>query len=259
MKRAGASFVFIKASDGLSSEDSLARPLALADSTAAKSAGLYVGYYHRARLPVTNDQETLRADAISQARLVHSRLTELGGYRGGQVLPYVLDIEGVDAQINSESVTLWTATWVDEVVRQTKRRPIIYSYRSFLASRYTTDAATTTLLRNSHLWLAHPGNPADPQVVPGHFNSGAGCYQTAWTKKDCSAVWTFWQYTASGDRDVFGIPWSPKSGNCPAGANYCFAGTGTGNKHLDLNVFSGTAADMAALANGTWKRTAFDY
>jgi hypothetical protein len=70
MKRAGASFVFIKASDGLSSEDSLARPLALADSTAAKSAGLYVGYYHRARLPVTNDQETLRADAISQARLV---------------------------------------------------------------------------------------------------------------------------------------------------------------------------------------------
>lgn len=259
MASAGLSFIFIKASDGDASEDAHALNFATNDVAAAKLAGLYVGLYHRARLPVTNDQSKLIISATTQAQLAADRLASLGGYSGDKLLPYVLDIEGVDSKLTDASVTIWTKTWLEEMTKISNRKPIIYSYRSFLADRLQNDLATRNFLRSFHLWLAHPGDPADRQLIPGQFNTGNGCYLLAWTKPDCKAIWTFWQYTAKGDREQFGIPWQPKSGNCPASARYCRPGNGSGQKHLDLNVFSGTDADLAALARGVWKRTAFDY
>ena len=258
MKKAGMSFVILKASDGWASEDHIAKPLVLKDSAAAHKAGLYVGYYHRARLPVTNVGKLLKADALKQAKYAAGRLQTLGGYTSF-TLPYALDIEGVDNRVKPASLTLWMTTWVTEMNRLTKRPPIVYSYRTLLANRVLPSPAVTDLLRQSHLWLAQPGNPADPKVLVGKKVKGPGCFVTAWTFGTCQLPWTMWQYTNSGDREKFGIPWSPRKGKCPTTSKFCIPRTALGRFHLDLNVFNGSSADLAALARGTLNRSILDY
>ena len=254
MATSGVAFLFIKASDGSSSEDKLARPLAAADAQAAKSAGIYVGYYHVARLPRSNTASVVRASARNQARLALARLAELGGY-DGSTLPYVLDIELAPKGITDTSITLWTKTWLDVMYEATSRRPIIYSYRAYFSGRYLQDNATRAYLRQFPMWLAHPGNPANPKIIPGKSDTGRGCFNTAWTLKDCTASWSFWQYTASGDRELYGIPWSPKAGTkCTTGTKYCSEFVHQTRRHLDLNVFNGSITDLVSLALGTWQQ-----
>jgi GH25 family lysozyme M1 (1,4-beta-N-acetylmuramidase) len=258
MAAAGVAYAFIKGSDGLASEDALAIPHVTAWAPAAKAAGILVGYYHFARIPVTADPNVIIADAQAQAAHAAARLGGLGGY-DDRTLPYVLDVEGVDSSISDEMVTLWTFTWLDAMQAATGRTPIMYSYRNFLATRYLQDAPTIEKFRNYHLWLAQPGNPADPAVQVGQGLSGRPCYQSAWKQSDCSYVWTFWQYTNSGDREVYGIPWRPRSGACPTDVTLCRPGRDSGRNHLDLNVFNGTAADLSALVSGSWVRSAAEY
>ena len=258
MAAAGVAFAFIKGSDGLASEDALAVPHVSTWAPAAKAAGILVGYYHFARIPLTTDPNVVVADAQLQATQAAARLASLGGY-DDRTLPYVLDVEGVNSKITDEMVTLWTFTWLDAMETATGRKPIMYSYRSFLASRYLQDEATVNRFRNHHLWLAQPGNPADPTVQVGQGLNGKPCYQSAWKQSDCSYLWTFWQYTNSGDRETFGIPWSPSAGDCPIDVTLCFPGRGTGRNHLDLNVFNGNASDLTALLNGSWLRTPQEY
>lgn len=258
MASAGVAFAFIKGSDGLLTEDEKAVPHVTTWAPAAKAAGILVGYYHFARIPVTADLALITASAQEQATQAAARLALLGGY-DDRTLPYVLDMEGVDTKITDEAVTLWTITWLDAMQAATGRVPIVYSYRHFLASRYLQDPVTTEKLRNYHLWLAQPGNPADPAVQVGQGLNGRPCYVSAWKQTDCSYVWTFWQYTNSGDRELYGIPWSPSVGDCPTDVTLCFPGRGTGRKHLDLNVFNGTAADLTALVNGLWVRSPSEY
>ncbi|MGA0003586.1 MAG: glycoside hydrolase family 25 protein [Candidatus Nanopelagicales bacterium] len=258
MAGAGVAYAFIKGSDGLASEDALAVPHVTAWAPAAKAAGILVGYYHFARIPVTADSNVIVADAQAQAGHAAARLAALGGY-DDRTLPYVLDVEGVDPSISDEMVTLWTFTWLDTMQAATARTPIMYSYRSFLATRYLQDANTVAKFRNYHLWLAQLGNPADPAVQVGQGLSGKPCYETAWKQSDCSYVWTFWQYSHTGDREVYGIPWRPRSGDCPADVTMCRPGRDTGRNHLDLNLFNGTAADLSALVSGSWVRSAAEY
>ena len=258
MASAGVEFAFIKGSDGLASEDALAFSHASSWVLPAKTAGILVGYYHRARIPLTNDPKVITADAKAQAKTAKNRLKALGGY-DERTLPYVLDVEGVNSKITDEMITLWTFTWLKSMEAATGRKPIMYSYRSFLASRYLQDQETIEKFRNYHLWLAQPGNPANPAVQVGQGLNGRPCYQTAWKQTDCSYVWTFWQYTNSGDRETFGIPWQPKAGECPPDVTLCRAGNGSGRNHLDLNVFNGTAADLSALVSGSWVRSTAEY
>lgn len=258
MAAAGVSFAFIKGSDGMASEDALAVPHVTSWAPSAKAAGILVGYYHRARLPTTTDSNAIIADAQAQAAQAAARLASLGGY-DGRTLPYVLDMETVDEAISKELVTLWTFTWLDAMQAATGRTPIMYSYRNFLANRYSTDSVTVAKFRNYHLWLAQPGNPADPGVQVGQGLNGAPCYVTPWKQSDCSYVWTIWQYTASGDRETYGIPWQPTYGDCPSDVTLCYAGKGTGRGHLDLNVFNGSATDLSALVNGSWVRSPAEY
>ncbi len=258
MAAAGVSFAFIKGSDGMASEDALAVPHVTSWAPSAKAAGILVGYYHRARLPVTSDSNAIIADAQAQAAQAAARLASLGGY-DGRTLPYVLDMETVDVAISKELVTLWTFTWLDAMQAATGRAPIMYSYRNFLANRYSTDPDTVTKFRNYHLWLAQPGNPADPAVQVGQGLNGAPCYVTPWKQSDCSYLWTIWQYTSTGDRETYGIPWQPSAGDCPSDVTLCYAGKGSGRGHLDLNVFNGSATDLSALANGSWVRTPGEY
>jgi len=258
MADAGVGFAFIKGSDGLAIEDTKAVPHVTNWAPAAKAAGILVGYYHFARVPVTDSRTKVIASANAQAALAKKRLDSLGGY-DSRTLPYVLDIEKVDDDVSKKMITLWTLTWLDAMKKSTGRTPIIYSYRHFLATKFLTDAKTITKLRDYHLWLAQPGNPADPKVEVGQGLNGKPCYVTAWKQSDCSYVWTFWQYTNSGDREKYGIPWRPTSGSCPTNVTYCFPGKDTGRKHLDLNVFNGTSADLSALVSGSWIRSAAEY
>ena len=258
MAAAGVAYAFIKGSDGLATEDEKAIPHVTEWAPAAKAAGILVGYYHFARIPVTADPNVIVADAQAQAAHAAARLAALGGY-DERTLPYVLDVEGVDPTITDEMVTLWTFTWLDAMQAATARVPIFYSYRNFIASRYLQDAPTVEKFRNYHLWLAQPGNPADPAVQVGQGLSGRPCYESAWKQTDCSYVWTFWQYTNSGDRELYGIPWRPSSGDCPVDVTLCRPGRDSGRNHLDLNVFNGTAADLTALVSGSWVRSAAEY
>jgi len=255
MAQAGIAFVFIKGSDGNLSDDKITRPLANTDSASVKAAGMYVGYYHFGRVPASNSSQVLIASAKKQAAQALARLAELGGY-GGYTLPYVLDIESAPRTATSASITLWTKTWLDQMYAATGRRSIVYSYRYFLSRKFSKDSETNDYLRQSALWLAHPGNPANPNVVPGHLDNSPGCFQTAWTLPDCTATWSFWQYTSRGDRELYGIPWSPSGGApCPAGTNYCSTFVAQSRRHLDMNVFNGSIFDLMALAQGTWSQT----
>ena len=260
MANAGIEFAFIKASDGNATEDALALPIVQSYSSGLKSAGIIVGYYHRARVPVTASSRTITRSAKAQAKLASQRLEVLGGY-DNRTLPYVLDLEGVDPTITDALVTLWATTWLTEMKKVTGREPIFYSYRSFIKDRLTQDATTVNTLRNLHLWLAQPANPADPLIKVGWNNANTDCYQSAWRQSSCQLeyVWTFWQYTNTGDREAFGIPWSPKKGGCPKSAKYCFPGKSFGQFHLDLNVFNGTPDQLKELAAGNWDRSPAEY
>ena len=260
MADAGISFVIIKASDGYGPEDKTAERFVLNDARRAKAAGLLVGYYHMISVPTGNAKGTLTASANRQAILVGKRLEQLGGY-DVRTLPFTIDVEGINSSISQTSLELWTKTFVNAFTKISGRTPMLYSYRSLLASRYSKSSDTVGFLRTMHLWLAQPGNPADPAVRVGQFRSSDGsCFHTAWATSKCRTVWTLWQYTSLGNRDTYGIPWSPQTGShCPSQAKYCLPGVGTGPHHLDMDVFNGTAADLEALALGTWNRSPADY
>jgi GH25 family lysozyme M1 (1,4-beta-N-acetylmuramidase) len=260
MADAGISFVIMKASDGYDSEDNIARKFVVDDARKAKAAGMMVGYYHMISVPTGNSTPVLIASANRQATLVNTRLTELGGY-DVRTLPIAVDVEGVNSNINQSSLELWTRTFVTSLTKKSGRTPILYSYRSLLATRYSKSQTNRDFLRTMHLWLAQPGNPADPNVRVGQFRPNDGsCFHTAWATAECKTVWTLWQYTSRGNRDTYGIPWMPVPGKtCPSHAKYCFPGRGTGPLHLDMNVFAGTAVELEQLAAGTWMRQPSDY
>ena len=260
MAAAGAAFVIIKASDGTKKEDAIARKFVLKDAHDAKVAGLIVGYYHMVSVPTNNSTKILVASARRQGSLAARRLNELGGY-DNRTLPYTVDMEGINSKVTQTSLFIWTKAFITQFMSQSNRRPIIYSYRSFLASRYSKKSAVRDYLRMSHLWLAQPGNPADPKVkVGGLTYGGTDCFQTAWTIAGCKSVWTIWQYTNTGNRDKLGIPWQPVKGQkCPSHARLCSPGIGTGPHHLDLNVFNGSKKDLIKLTQGTWNRSLSDY
>jgi len=260
MADAGISFVIIKASDGYRPEDALAKKYVVSDARRAKAAGLLVGYYHMISVPTGNATATLTASARRQAELVAARLKLLGGY-DVRTLPLTIDVEGINSGITQASLELWTRTFVGAIRKSTGRIPMLYSYRSLLATRFSRTPATVDFLRTMHLWLAQPGSPADPNVRVGQFRSGDGsCFHTAWATSQCRTVWTIWQYTSLGNRDTYGIPWSPQTdAPCPSQARYCIPGIGTGPHHLDMDVFNGTSSQLEALAAGTWSRTPADY
>ena len=260
MADANLAFVIVKASDGRFEEDARTSAYARKDVPAAKKAGLIVGYYHMVLVPTGNQTTVLVASAKRQAQLIANRLEELGGY-DNRTLPYTIDMEAVPSSVSQTALSVWTRTLVSEVKRLTGRTPMLYSYRVFLASRYPKTQSAIQFLRTMHLWLAQPGNPADPKVRVGQkVDNATSCYQTAWATTSCKTVWTMWQYTSRGNRETFGIPWSPLPGSsCPSHAKLCVPGRGTGPLHLDLNVFNGKIIDMQRLAAGTWQREPDDY
>ena len=234
MYEAGIRFAMIKASDTRDEADALALQYLLIDRPAAQAAGIYTGFYHYAGLPNTRDRAAIVRDATAQAQKVIWRVSAIGGLTARD-LPYALDLENNCVKVNSNgscatytnrsSVTLWAETFMEILNEKLGRKPIFYSYPSFLEGAMNKSAA----LSKYPLWLAQYSiNPFDPINQPGL--KPAGCYVHSWTSKECQSQWIIWQYSSCGIGTKYGVP----------------------SARVDLNVFRGTAQNFIDLTAGTW-------
>ncbi|NDE71134.1 MAG: lysozyme M1 (1,4-beta-N-acetylmuramidase) [Actinobacteria bacterium] len=239
MYAAGIRFVMIKASDTRDDADALSVKYLLTDRNAAQAAGIFTGYYHYAILPNTTDRDEVIRDAKAQVQKAIWRLSSIGGYTEKD-LPYALDLENNCVATSGSSctkyaqrslVTLWAETWLDGMFAATGRKPILYSYPTFLEQAMVR----SDKLRDYPLWLAQYGiNPADPGAEPGR--KVFGCFVHSWTSSDCSSLWQIWQYTSCGYGDKYGVA----------------------SARIDLNIFRGDSASFLKLTKGLWQPTQSD-
>ena len=234
MYSAGIRFAMIKASDTRDEADALALKYLLIDRPAAQAAGIYTGFYHYAILPNTSDPAAIIRDATAQAQKVIWRVSAIGGLTARD-LPYALDLENNCVKVASNgscatyatksSVTLWAETFMEILNVKLGRKPIFYSYPSFLEGAMNK----STILNKYPLWLAQYSiNPFDPINQPGL--KPAGCYVHSWTSSACQSQWIIWQYSSCGIGTKYGVP----------------------STRVDLNVFRGTAQNFIDLTAGTW-------
>ena len=234
MYSAGVRFAMIKGSDTRDDADALSLQYLLIDRPAAQAAGIYTGFYHYAILPNTTDPAAIIRDATAQAQKVIWRVSAIGGLTARD-LPYALDLENKCVKLNSNgscatyatksSVTLWAETFLAILNEKLGRKPILYSYASFLEGSMNK----STALGKYPLWLAQYAiNPFDPINQPG-LKPG-GCYVHSWTSSSCQSQWIIWQYSSCGIGTKYGVP----------------------SARVDLNVFRGTAQNFINLTAGTW-------
>jgi GH25 family lysozyme M1 (1,4-beta-N-acetylmuramidase) len=234
MYSAGVRFAMIKGSDTRDDADALSLKYLLIDRPAAQAAGIYTGFYHYAILPNTTDPAAIIRDATAQAQKVIWRVSAIGGLTARD-LPYALDLENKCVKLNSNgscatyatksSVTLWAETFLAILNEKLGRKPILYSYASFLEGSMNK----STALGKYPLWLAQYAiNPFDPINQPG-LKPG-GCYVHSWTSSACQSQWIIWQYSSCGIGTKYGVP----------------------SARIDLNVFRGTAQNFIDLTAGTW-------
>ena len=239
MAKTGVRFVMIKGSDSQSKADAEAKKYLIADRKAAQEAGMYTGFYYFAYLPDTTKKTEIIADAKAQAQKTIWRLAELGGYTE-QDLPVALDLEtncvrrisGICQKYASRAhVSLWAKTWLEEVTLKTKRLPFVYSYPNFLQSAKTRSKE----FAKYPLWIAAYGiHPKEPANHPGM--KSVGCYVHSWTKSDCTADYTIWQYSSCGKGSKYGVA----------------------SSRIDLNVFNGGEEKFYTLTKGVWNPSAVD-
>ena len=160
VRASGASFAFIKASEGTS----YASPYFRSDANAARAQGMYAAGYHfaRPRLPIST--------AVTEANYFAARL---GDVRGAGWLPPVLDLE-VTGGLNATNLTAWTRAFLETVEQRTGRTPAIYTGYWF--------------------WRGYLNNPTGFARYPlwyAAWNSGSspGSMFGDWSRS------TFWQYT----------------------------------------------------------------
>ena len=240
MYNAGIRFVMIKASDTRDDADQLALKYLLMDRNSAQAAGIYTGYYHYTILPNTSDRDAVIRDAEAQAQKAIWRLSSLGGY-SEKDLPYALDLEnncisasnGKCTKYAQRSlVTLWAETWLEKMFEKTGRKPIFYSYPTFMEQAMVRSEK----LREYPLWKAQYGiDPADPTAEPGR--KIFGCFVHSWSTSDCSSLWQIWQYSSCGYGDNYGV----------------------GSSRIDLNVFRGDTSSFLQLTRGIWTPQVGDY
>lgn len=240
MYNAGMRFVMIKASDTRDDADQLALKYLLMDRNAAQAAGLFTGYYHYTILPNTTNRDAVIRDAQAQAQKAIWRLSSLGGYTERD-LPYALDLENSCVAANGsictkrapkKLVTLWAETWMETVYEKTGRKPIFYSYPTFLEQ----SMVRSETLRQYPLWKAQYGiDPADPTAEPGR--KIFGCFVHSWSTGNCSSLWQIWQYSSCGIGERYGVA----------------------SSRVDLNVFRGDANSFLQLTRGVWSPQSGDY
>ena len=183
--RSGASFAFVKASEGRT----YVNPYFAGDISALRRQGVIRSAYHFAR-PSGTTHAAIVADAVGEANFfvrIAGRLGAVGD------LPAVLDLEDAGT-LNPAQLSLWTRTWLATTTRLTGRAPILYTYVDFWRSQLGNSKGFTAY----PLWLANYGVPKPAQI--GGWKS-----------------YTFWQYSENArlagvnrpvDMSVFNGSWA---------------------------------------------------
>ncbi|MET8945494.1 lysozyme [Streptomyces sp. NPDC004542] len=177
VKARGARFVYIKATESTDYRN----PYFAQQYDGSRGAGLIRGAYHFAR----PDESSGTAQAAYFAR--HG-----GGWSAdGRTLPPALDIEYNPYDSGRQCYGLsqtkmvdWIQAFSDEMLRETGRRPVIYTTTHW----WNDCTGRSTAFADHALWLAH--HSGDPGDLPAGWSS-----------------WTFWQYDNSGslpgDQNLF--------------------------------------------------------
>jgi len=171
VKSAGASFVYIKATESTSVKDAQFN----ANYVGAYNAGLIRGAYHFAH-----------PDASSGAAQANYFVSNGGGWSAdGATLPGAVDLEGTCYGLSSSGMVSWISDFSNTYHSLTSRWPVIYTSTSWWTSCTGNSAAFAA---NSPLWVAR-------------YSSAVGTLPAGW------GYYTFWQHADSGslpgDQDYF--------------------------------------------------------
>ena len=142
-KAAGASFVFAKATEGLTYVDSEFTGF----RAAAKAAGLPFGAYHFARPQPGRTGAQEAAHFLSITGTSHD-------------LPPVLDLE--DTTLSPAATVAFALDWLAAVTKATGVTPILYTYTGFAQQHLTVGDA----LARYPLWLANYRTTPPPAPTP---------------------------------------------------------------------------------------------
>jgi lysozyme len=167
VRQAGCSFVFIKATDGVTNAD----PMFQQNWTQAQQAGLLRGPYHFFR---AND------DPQTQAHFFCSTVGSPGD------LPPVLDVE-ITSGVSNSQILSGVQTWLQIVESWAGCRPILYTSPGFW------DSLGTSAFGVYPLWVAEYGVSA-PKIPTGW---------RSWTFWQYSQSGSISGITGSVDLDVF--------------------------------------------------------
>ncbi len=170
--KSGVSFVFVKASQNKID------PMFIKNIVAARAVGLLVGAYH-----YLDESVTTPAQARAAANKFYTAI--MAG--GGVDLPPVLDYESKAPGMTPAQATAVALAFLQEIERLTGKRPMLYTYPSFIGNFSGLSAYP--------LWIARYSSSKVPDSAQG------------WSE------WEFWQYSdgkdggtlPSGGRKVNGI------------------------------------------------------
>ncbi|PSL46537.1 glycosyl hydrolase family 25 [Chitinophaga niastensis] len=145
INRAGVSFVYLKISEGVGSQDSKVKEHA--DN--ALQLGIKVGYYHFCR-PDRKNTGTIEDDAVAEANNAINLFQHLPAAQ----LPLALDLENEnnwDTPLEKIAYTMWIETFIAHVQRVTGTSPVIYSRKEYLDRKLPPNHT----LGKYRLWLAN--------------------------------------------------------------------------------------------------------
>ena len=195
---AGFRFAFVKCAEGLRGRD----PAYQRHVDALRGAGLHVGAYAYARVS--------QGDPAAQARHAYDAATADGRH----VVRLVLDLESAPPETTSGALFEFAVDWLEEA-RRSGCAPVLYSYTSFLAARFSP-ADRATLLAAAPLWLAQyrsvttswaPAGEADmPKAYPWEVlqYSGDHGYRVPGIVGDCDR--NLFRGDEASLRGFFGLP-----------------------------------------------------
>ena len=173
-KASGASFVYIKTSEGVGTPD----PMAKLHADNARQHDLRIGYYHFCR-PDTRNGGTVINDALAEA---DEALRIISGIQKPD-LPLVLDLEDQatwDTPLGPSDYALWVSSFINRIKEKSGTDSIIYSRTEYLNRKLDSNHGLDAI---SKLWLSYYPKNGDCNHVP--------C-PAGWDD------WALWQYTESG-------------------------------------------------------------
>lgn len=152
VKAAGASFAFVKVTQGTYIQD----PKCIANMDEAMAAGLAVGVCHLAGTGahphcVLGDPDAEAANFLSRAK----------NYIGPGFLPPVLALDDNYPCYRGMSLAKWATNWLQYVERRTGIKPIIYASDTTLQNVFSNEPGVASLYT---LWIAHPDD--NPTAIP---------------------------------------------------------------------------------------------